>query len=115
MNKNNNGNHNTLIPRLSFFSYSDKICSIPQYENEYSRLKIDNTMRNKVNQERFEAISSRSEIGSIPETEEQIESSLVHFCNNCNKEYFCPDLTVEDNSKCDCQHMVCFICFNDVC
>ena len=68
-----------------------------------------------MNQERFERICSRSEISSIPETDDQRDLTLIHICNECDEEYFCPDLPIEDNSKCDCQHMICFICFNDVC
>lgn len=69
----------------------------------------------RMNQHRFEKICSRSEISSIPETDDQKDLALIHTCNKCNEEYFCPDLAIEDISKCDCQHMTCFICFNDVC
>jgi len=80
-------------------------------------LNIKNNVKLMIimNQEKFEKICSRSEIGSIPETDDQRDLALIHTCNNCNEEYFCPDLTIEDNSKCNCQHMTCFICFNDVC
>jgi len=50
----------------------------------------------------------RSEISSITQTDDQRDLVLIHTCDKCNEEYFCPDLAIEDNSKCDCQHRIYF-------